>query len=202
MSKMLNWFTIFWLTGEKQYVCGETIEDACNHAGIGNGALRAVDWYDKGICNTHWYDKAQKQWVKYLGAKYSASDFVLLSLDDLIKLMETHNEITVKWENQDILVFNHDWSHFCLDKGACWVEYLRISFWEYCKGTYGGDSDDEENEHHYMMANSQYFAPENLSHALECFMRRVKTEPFHVCDSEYCEQLEQIHAKQKVSFNT
>lgn len=202
MSKNLKWFTIFWLSGEKSFVCGETIEDACNHAGIGNGALRAVDWYDEGIVNSHWRDKTKKEWVKYLEAEYSASDFVLLSLDDLLNLMETHNGITVKWDNQDIVLFKRDWGLFYLNGQSCWVEYLQISFGEYFKGTYGGDSDDEENQHHYMMANSQYFAPDNLSHALECLMRRVKTEPFRTCDSEYCEQLEAIHAKQKVSYNT
>lgn len=38
-------FILYWLTGEKEIVKGETIEDAFNDAGYGTGALSALDFY-------------------------------------------------------------------------------------------------------------------------------------------------------------
>jgi len=199
---MLKWFTIYWLDGNISYICGGTIDQAFTHAGYGAGAANAIDWYDEGISQTHWRDKETKTWVKYLDIEIKVADFLQMNFDDLTRIMNTHNTITVKFDNDDIVVFNRAWGSFYLNDQGCWVNYLEISFGEYFKGTYSGDSDDEENSHHYMMANGQYFAPDNLPHALETFIRRVRSSPFHTCSSEYCEQLENIHAKQKVSFNT
>jgi len=44
----LKEFTLFWLTGDSQIVTGTDIADAMNNAGIGNGALRALDFHAKG----------------------------------------------------------------------------------------------------------------------------------------------------------
>lgn len=195
-----KWFTIFWLDGSKTNVFGTSIEDACNHAGIGNGALRDVDWYDEGIKNTHYYDSSKKEWVKFQDMEIPYSEFLFLTLADVLNIMKTHNTIVVKFENQDIVVFKHDWSLFYINNKSSWVEYIELSFGEYFKGTYGGDSDDEENSHHYMMANGQYFAPDNMPHAVEAFKRRVVHEPFRAVDSPYCERLEDIHAKQKIAY--
>jgi len=41
-------FTLFWLTGDTQIVTGIDIASAMNNAGIGNGALRALDFYSSG----------------------------------------------------------------------------------------------------------------------------------------------------------
>lgn len=199
---MLKWFTVYWLGGTVSCICGESIEQAFNHAGYGGGSLRAVDWYDEGISTTHWYDKEKKTWVKYLEIEIKISDFLLMDIEDLSRIMNTHNNITVKFDNDDIVVLNRTWGSFYLNDQTCWVNYIEISFGEYFKGTYSGDSDDEENSHHYMMANGQYFAPDNLPHALDAFMKRVKSSPFNSWVNNYCEKLEDIHAKQKISFNT
>lgn len=51
-------FTIFWLTGETQIVRGCDAASAMNNAGIGHGAIRAMDFYSDG-------DKREKyQWNK------------------------------------------------------------------------------------------------------------------------------------------
>lgn len=195
-----KWFTIFWLHGDKTFVFGPTIEDACNHAGIGAGALRAIDWYDEGICYTHYYNKDARRWVKFEDLEFTPEQFSKLTLDDILSLMKTHNCIVVKFVNNDIIVFKQEWSLFLLNGESCWTEYIELSFGEYFKGTYAGDSDDEENSHHYMMANGQYFAPDNMPHAIEAFKRRVAHDPFHVVNSPYCERLEDIHAKQKIAY--
>lgn len=51
-------YTLFWLTGETQLVTGNSPAEAMNSAGIGNEALRALDFYAEG-------DKTNKYvWVK------------------------------------------------------------------------------------------------------------------------------------------
>ena len=42
----LQKFTIHWLDGNTEVVEGEDIADACNRAGIQQGALVAMDYYD------------------------------------------------------------------------------------------------------------------------------------------------------------
>lgn len=39
-------FRLHWLGGKTEIVTGRDIAEACNRAGIGNGALRALDWYE------------------------------------------------------------------------------------------------------------------------------------------------------------
>lgn len=38
-------FTLYWLSGKTESVEGYDIADACRRAGIGNGALAALDYY-------------------------------------------------------------------------------------------------------------------------------------------------------------
>lgn len=39
-------FKLHWLDGKTEIVEGYNIADACRRAGIGNGALRALDYYE------------------------------------------------------------------------------------------------------------------------------------------------------------
>ncbi|QKY79990.1 hypothetical protein PQD13_gp78 [Gordonia phage Clawz] len=41
-------YTLFWLTGDAEIVDGPTPEDAMNRAGIGAGALPALDFWAQG----------------------------------------------------------------------------------------------------------------------------------------------------------
>lgn len=45
---MKKTYTLFWLTGDTQLVEGEDVSSAMNNAGIGAGALRALDFYSEG----------------------------------------------------------------------------------------------------------------------------------------------------------
>ncbi len=40
-------FKLHWLDGKTEVVSGTNIADACRRAGIGNGALRALDYWEK-----------------------------------------------------------------------------------------------------------------------------------------------------------
>lgn len=41
-------FTLYWLTGDKEKVTGDTIADAMTLAGYSSGAVRALDFYAEG----------------------------------------------------------------------------------------------------------------------------------------------------------
>lgn len=57
-------FTLFWLTGETQLVTGNSPVEAMNNAGIGNGALRALDFYAEGDKrNDYTYVDANRGWM-------------------------------------------------------------------------------------------------------------------------------------------
>ena len=195
-----QWFTIYWLDGSKSYVFGEIIDKAFAAAGYGGGSVNAVDWYDNGITNTHYRDQKKKEWVPYKDFKTSQKDFMMLGMSDIMNILKTSNTVQVKLENEDIVVLSQSWGLFYLNNESVWVEYIELTFGEYFKGTYSGDSDDEENSHHYMMANGQYFAPADIAFAVEAFMQRVRKDPFHVAKSAHCKQLEEIHQSQKVKY--
>jgi hypothetical protein len=43
----LKKFVLHWVHYQAQEVTGRDIADACNRAGIGNGAIRALDYYEE-----------------------------------------------------------------------------------------------------------------------------------------------------------
>lgn len=60
---MDNQYTLFWLTGESQLISGITPTDAFNNNGIGNGALRALDFWSEGDKrNSYEWDKSTRSW--------------------------------------------------------------------------------------------------------------------------------------------
>lgn len=64
MTEKTRW-TLYWLTGDQQVVEGEQIHAAMNNAGIGAGALRALDFYKEGA-EDHGYrwSSAGRRWIK------------------------------------------------------------------------------------------------------------------------------------------
>lgn len=58
-------YTLYWRTGTQQTITGTDIAAAMNNAGIGRGALSALDFYDEGEPdpNYHWDADAQ-EWTK------------------------------------------------------------------------------------------------------------------------------------------
>lgn len=58
----MNTFVLYWLTGNAEIVQGSDIADAMNKAGYGNGALRALDFYDNGDEITYAWNIETKRW--------------------------------------------------------------------------------------------------------------------------------------------
>jgi hypothetical protein len=55
MEQELKTYILHWKTGEDEEVKGYDIADACRRAGIGHGALPALDYYEEakpklGLC--------------------------------------------------------------------------------------------------------------------------------------------------------
>ena len=60
-----NHYTLYWRNGDRNVVSGKTIVEAFTAAGYGAGAIHALDWYDEGVTEAHYYDKQMSTWVKY-----------------------------------------------------------------------------------------------------------------------------------------
>lgn len=63
-------FTLYWLDGKKEVVTGDTIADAMTHAGYGGGAVKVLDFFEKGI-NNDWEWKDGK-WTRKKGLCHEA----------------------------------------------------------------------------------------------------------------------------------
>ena len=58
-------YTIFWLTGKSQIVTGREPHEAMNNAGIGAGAIRAMDFYGEGDLRDKWeWNSDARTWTK------------------------------------------------------------------------------------------------------------------------------------------
>lgn len=58
-------FTLFWLTGDAQLIYGPNISTAMNNAGIGAGALSALDFYAAGdITDQYDWNSETRRWDK------------------------------------------------------------------------------------------------------------------------------------------
>ncbi len=58
-------YTIFWLTGQTQLVIGYDAVSAMNNAGIGAGAVRAIDFYAEGDKTSEYkWNSESRSWDK------------------------------------------------------------------------------------------------------------------------------------------
>lgn len=181
-----KYFTLYWLNGDRSIISGPSIERAFTAAGYGAGAVAAVDWYDEGITETHYRNKIEKKWVKYEPLHIHIRDIRSYSEETLVELFHKHHNITVECGNSDQLILQQSIGNFAT---IGWVKHLVVVFAEYFEGGYFEDS---EEDHHFMMAASQYFKPSNLNKAVSIFMSRLTSQrPYKALGES--EQLEDIH---------
>ena len=57
-------FTLYWLDGKREVIKGSTISEAFSSAGLGAGAIRALDFYAEGDDQEYTYDLKKHYWVK------------------------------------------------------------------------------------------------------------------------------------------
>ena len=85
-------------------VSGKTIVEAFTAAGYGAGAIRALDWYDEGVTEKHYYDKQMSTWVKYEPIHLHFNDVKWSDpglVAELTTLLHKHREVIVEFENKD-----------------------------------------------------------------------------------------------------
>lgn len=183
-----NRYTLYWRNGDRNIVIGKTIEEAFTASGYGAGAIHALDWYDEGVSETHYYDKQMSTWVKY--------EPIHLHFDDvkwedqglgaeLLALLEKHHAIVVEFENKDqySIGFSHG-SYY----PAGWVKTLTITYGEYYEGPY---AENGSEDHHFMMTGSEYFDPNNIAAAVDAFIQRSAC-PYRVSGSDQAKQISQL----------
>ncbi len=57
-------YTLYWLTGETGTVKGINASSAMNNAGIGHGALKAMDFYEEGFSDKWEWHAKDHRWRK------------------------------------------------------------------------------------------------------------------------------------------
>lgn len=60
---MKTW-TFYWLTGEREVLKGKTAADALNRAGVGRGALPALDFHAEGDEDDYVWNATERTWEK------------------------------------------------------------------------------------------------------------------------------------------
>lgn len=55
-------FTLYWLTGKRETIEGPTIKEAFSSAGLGAGAISALDFYTEGDDTNYIYNKKEHTW--------------------------------------------------------------------------------------------------------------------------------------------
>ncbi len=191
MSNM-NKYTLYWLTGDRNIVEGESIEDAFTKAGYGAGAVAALDWYDEGISQTHKFSHGV--WVEYQSVNIHANDFpgfIKSETMNLQQLLNDHQQIIVQLLNGDEYSIGYKFGNFAT---LGWVHYIEITYGERIEGRYDGES-AEPGEHYFMMANGQYFDPDEPMVALDKFIERF-AKPFEAVSGSV--RLEDLKAKQQL----
>jgi len=197
-----KWFTVYWTNGVKSHVYGPTVSDALKDAGLSDSS--EIAWTDEEFTPTHYFDKEKNKWEWYKIARICKEDFLRLSLDNLIKVMETHSTIIVTLQNKDKVTLCLGWA--CLPVGqnsSVWVNHIEISFDRFQRATYTThqESDDwEDPETEYRLSSSQFFSPIDLPHALVIFKERVEGELFNKVESPHSTSMEEIYAKQEIKF--
>jgi hypothetical protein len=62
MIKTMNKWTVYWRTGQREVLDGNTQADALNGAGYGRGAVAAIDFIAAGDCHDYTWDATTRDW--------------------------------------------------------------------------------------------------------------------------------------------
>ncbi len=89
-EKEMKKFRLHWLGGKKEIIEGNDIADAFHRAGIGNGSLPAVDWYEE-IKNVTETTEATLLERYYDHEKNPSGDLAEYILFDVIKVILTRS---------------------------------------------------------------------------------------------------------------
>lgn len=190
----MNYFTLYWLNGDRKVVKGETIEQAFTIAGYGNGAIRAMDWYDNGITNSHYFFGGQ--WVKKTLLALTVQEFnkeaTPENVQDIVNKLRRHDCIQLSFENKDILNIQDEIRH----TGHDYVRVIQVGFCEYFPYPYCEDSNQTE---HWMYSNTEFFDPAEPEIAVHAFLQRLNSNAAFESSSYKNVDLKMLASSQKDS---
>lgn len=185
-----KYFTLYWLNGTKNVIKGLTIEEAFTRAGYGGGAVGALDWYDNGISETHWYDKNAKEWKEYVPQYAFSEDFGIdkpNAPQEIETILKNFRSLTLTMPNKDEYSISYKYGSYA---GIGWVHYIEISYGKYQEGSYG---DNDDVDHHFMATQTEYFDVEHPAIAIAAFINRFK-QPSKASNKGF--SLDEIKARQ------
>lgn len=61
-AEKLEKFTLYWKSGDREVVEGQTVEDAMTRAGYGGGSVPALDCWASGDDSDRFWDTNVRQW--------------------------------------------------------------------------------------------------------------------------------------------
>lgn len=189
-------FTIYWRGGSREVIAGKTIANAVKRAGCGGSAAVAIDWYDVGATDTHYYMCGPQTWVKRTQENIDLGRSLQQHSrhnGEIIDSMEGRSLTALKSDlvNMQGLFFElRDKSRIWIDvsighymaglwvKGIFgeesqmgWARAIRVYLAEYRHGSY---VDDVEEECHYLVNETTYFDPKNIDQAIFHFQQKIK----------------------------
>ena len=184
------YFTIYWLSGDREVMKGLSIEDAFRKAGYGGGAVNAIDCYKEGVDDGYRWDIDAKTWVEKERTVIKIEDIRDGTVDAaaLTQLIKDSTEVVVLINDQgkgdeDMLAIHSRYGLFNVEQYANmirtgetklqWVKYLEVFYLEY-----GGDNPFEDEEHdgkptYYVCASTQ-FQHDDYDGAVAHFIERCR----------------------------
>ena len=197
----MQWFTIYWDNGSITHISGESIEDALTKTGYSDELINTIYLYEYGITDSHFYNKENKEWEKREEEKFIVEKFNKFTIKKILEIFDKSHNITVEFENKDILIFEQNYGNFFINKKSVYVQYISIAYGEYKKGSYFIDEIEvDEYWHYFMMANRQYFKPDNLKEAINVFMKRVNQNPYLVYKDDNIKTIDEIFESQEIKY--
>ena len=166
---MENFYTFYWLDGSKSVIKGDNVEGALDSC-ISAGAMKALIFYAEGLDNNWHYYKEEKAWKKCQPVNIHIIDIKNnVNSEALIRLLDWHKKIVINYTTNDQLVIECTWNHF----SDGWIKTITIYFAEYFEGSFDGTGDED---HHYMVAGTEYHDPEFPTIAIESFINRINSD--------------------------
>lgn len=150
-------FTVYYKDGQRKVLTEDQFT---------NRSHESIEWFDEGMTRTHYYDQ---QWIKYEPKQFHVKEEFVLSKPLVKDLLQKHIEVSIEFNTKDMLIIKQHIGHYAFG----WVEAIEVVFGEYHKGTYSVDSDNEENEWHYMTYGTEYFHVDDIDTAVAAFIKRA-----------------------------
>lgn len=164
---MDKYFTLYWLTGKREVICGPNIETAFAKAGYGGGAIHAVDWYDNKASDTHYWSAKDKKWYPRIPMPLTLHEVKQFGFTELVALFGQDHSITVTLPDKNILVLEVKYGCF-VNLGV--MKYIQLAMGEYCDGPYIEDSEDD---HHYQLTAMEYLPATEYANAVASLIGRL-----------------------------